>query len=127
MKFRCTGNSIRLRVRKSDLQTLRLLREIREEVPFAPGQALSIVLVLGEGERLRAGFTAGEIRVEVPSAMAIAWIESAEVGIEALQETGATAGPLHIKIEKDFPCRHTTESNREDTFYELAPEDPTAC
>ncbi len=127
MKFRCTGNSIRLRVRKSDLQTLRLLGEIREEVPFAPGQTLSIVLALGEVERLCAGFTAGEVRVEVPRAMAIAWIESAEVGIEALQETGATVGPLHIKIEKDFPCRHTTESTREDTFYELAPEDPTAC
>lgn len=127
MKFRCTGNSIRLRVRKSDLEALQAQGLIREEIVFAPGQILSFVLELGQGERLHAAFNDGVVRVVVPGPMAGAWIGSSEVGLEAVQETEGQEGALHIQVEKDFPCRHTSEANREDTFYELAPDDPTVC
>jgi hypothetical protein len=127
MKFRCTGNSIRLRVRKSDLEALQMRGAIREEIIFAPGQTLAFVLELGQGEGLQAAFSGGVVRVVVPEPMATAWIASSEVGLEAVQETDGQAGSLHIQVEKDFPCRHTSEANREDTFYELAPDDPTVC
>ena len=127
MKFRCTANSIRFRVRKSDLEALESRGEVRERITFGPGVVLSFVLKLGEGEAIHAGFFQGAVIVEVPRRVAREWISSAEVGLEVFQGTGVEGAVLHVLIEKDFPCRHTTEANREDTFYELAPEDPSVC
>jgi hypothetical protein len=127
MKFRCTANSIRFRVRKSDLEVLEDRGEIRERITFSPGAVLSFVLKLGEGEGIHAGFSGGAVVVEVPRKVVGAWIGSSEVGLEVSQNTGVDGEVLHILIEKDFPCRHTTEANREDTFYELAPDDPSVC
>lgn len=125
MKIRCTTNSIRLRVRKSDLETLQEKGIIREKNIFAPGQVLIYTLAIWEGDILHANFNGGELRVEIPKSIAVAWIGSSRVGIESVQHTGGE--DLFILIEKDFPCRHTEESDRGNTFYELAPEDPSVC
>ena len=127
MKFRCTANSIRFRVRKSDLEALEGQGEIRERITFSPGAVLTFVLKLGEGVGIHAGFAGGAVIVEVSRKTARTWISSSEVGLEVFQGTGVEGEVLHILIEKDFPCRHTSEANREDTFYELAPEDPSIC
>lgn len=75
---------------------------------------------------IQAVFEGGQIIVRVPKAQSEEWINSEEVSLEQFQQmdNGET---LEILVEKDFPCRHTAESNLEDTFFELAPEDPKIC
>ncbi len=126
MKFRCIHNSIRLRVRKSDLDILREEGKVGDSVNFGNLKTFGFILETGEFPKVQAEFEGGWIIVRLPKAQSEAWINSEEVSLEHLQplDNGET---LHVLIEKDFPCRHTTESNREDTFYELAPEDPTIC
>lgn len=127
MKFRCTKDSVRLRVRKSDLEVLKSEGQVSDHVHFGPDDQLSFVLALSQSAAMHASFKNGTVRVELPEAQARAWMESEEVGMEAFQPADGQGLQLHVLVEKDFPCRHTTEANREDTFFELAPEDPTVC
>ncbi len=121
MKFRCISNSIRFRVRKSDLETLQARGFVEEAVHFGSGASFRFRVEWSEVPALEARFEEGCISVLLPGEQAREWIASEEVAIEQ------TVGGLQILLEKDFPCRHTSESNREDTFYELAPEDPSLC
>lgn len=126
MKFRCTSNSIRFRVRKSDMELLRQLGEIADQVYFAKGQVFRFVLRQGIYAELGATFEDGCILVQIPTAQAVEWMDSEEVSITGAIPVGE-GQELQILIEKDFPCRHTSEHNHHDTFFELAPDDPTVC
>lgn len=126
MKFRCTSNSIRFRVRKSDIELLRKVGEISDQVQFGGGQVFGYALRQGAYAELGASFESGQILVRIPVAQATAWMDSEEVGISGVIPFG-DGQTLQILIEKDFPCRHTSEQNRQDTYFELAPEDPSVC
>ncbi|MCB0569172.1 MAG: hypothetical protein KDC66_05390 [Phaeodactylibacter sp.] len=118
MKIRCHANSIRLRVRKSDLEALNEGGAVREEVTFAPGQSLIFELRLAEVQALTASFRGNLATVSVPMQLGRQWIATDEVGLEAHQEAG-TSTPLHLLIEKDFPCKHQPTEDKQDTFQEL--------
>jgi hypothetical protein len=122
MKFRCTTNSIRLRVRKSDLEQLRLQGQVEDAVDFGGGSVFRFVLKTGAVPTMRAVFEHGTVEVHIPAQEAVAWIDSERVSMVGTQPLEGN-GVLEVLVEKDFPCRHTLETNREDTFYELAPED----
>ncbi len=125
MKFRCTTNSIRLRVRKSDLEQLRLHGQVEDAVNFGGGSLLRFVLRIDAVPAMRAVFEHGKVEVCIPAEQAVTWIDSEQVALAGTQLLEGN-GVLEVLVEKDFPCRHTLETNRADTFYELAPEDP-AC
>lgn len=126
MKLRCTANSIRLRVRKSDLDLLQSRGEVSVPINFAPGIKLEYTLKLGKGEQPQASYTAQQITILLPSELAKVWINSEEVSIE-YQQAYTDGQYLQLLIEKDFPCRHTEEKDRQDTFFELAPKDDPSC
>lgn len=126
MKLRCTANSIRFRVRKSDLDILQNQGEVSAPINFAPGIKLEYTLKLGQIEQPQASYTVHQIIVILPAELAKNWINSEDVSIE-YQQTYAEGQYLQVLIEKDFPCRHTEEKDREDTFFELAPKDDLSC
>jgi hypothetical protein len=126
MKLRCTANSIRLRVRKSDLDVLQNQGEVSTPINFAPGIKLEYILKLGQVEQAQANYTANQITVLLPTELATNWINSEEVSIEYQQAYG-DGQYLQLLIEKDFPCRHTEENDLQDTFFELAPKDDLSC
>lgn len=126
MKLRCTADSIRLRVRKSDLELLQSQGEVSTPIHFAPGIQLDYVLQLGSVPAPQASYTPAQIKIVLPKDQALEWIASDSVGIEHQQEYDK-GQCLHLLIEKDFPCRHTEETDLQDTFYELAPKDDLSC
>ena len=126
MKLRCTANSIRLRVRKSDLDVLQNQGEVSAPINFAPGIKLEYSLKLGQVEQPQANYTAHQIIVILPAELAAQWINSEDVSIE-YQQAYAEGQCLQVLIEKDFPCRHTEEKDLQDTFFELAPKDDLSC
>lgn len=126
MKLRCTTNSIRLRVRKSDLDVLQSQGEISTPINFAPGIKLEYILKLGQAEQPQASYAAQQITILLPTELATNWINSEEVSIE-YQQAYTDGQYLHLLIEKDFPCRHTEEQDLQDTFFELAPKDDLSC
>jgi len=127
MKLRCTTNSIRVRIRKSELTKLAAEGRIEEHIQFGNEVALTFALSMEEAkQQVEATFSNNHIVVSLPKAIASNWIQSNEVGIEVTNPV-ANNQSLHILIEKDFPCLDREEEDKSDTFWELAPETPDAC
>ena len=126
MKLRCTENSIRLRLRKSDITALAEHGKIRETVQFPTTQSLSFELRLSPVNEISAALDQATIIVDVPQEAGKDWINSNQVGIEKELSLTSNAS-LHILIEKDFPCKDRPDEDKSDTFEELASEEGAAC
>ena len=116
MKLRASTNSIRIRVRKSDLEQLKATDWVYEEVAFPGGGKWSFGLTM-KGDTITARLSDNTVIVNLPREEAMAWINSEQVGIECNLPLEGKA-PLHLLIEKDFPCK-ADEENIADTFFEL--------
>lgn len=100
MKLRIKGNSIRLRLTKTEVEAFRKEGRIVESINFG-GQAepkLFYVLEKGSTPHLQASFDDGKITVSVPDDVAGQWVESEQVGFTGID------GSLQILVEKDFAC-----------------------
>ena len=103
MKLRILGNSIRLRVGKSELATLADTGTVADAIHFAPGQALTYRIVADRGNKTAAGFSASEITVTVPGSDVRNLATTDLVSIRGTQKL-ASGESLSILIEKDFEC-----------------------
>jgi hypothetical protein len=124
MKLRIEGNSIRLRVKKSDLNRLNTEGVVHEMVSFMKGFNFHYELKTHEkASNIDAVFTHSTITISIPLSIANAWINSETVGLENTLENG-----LFILIEKDFPCKTRENEDKNDTFQELMENDePVIC
>lgn len=99
MKLRLQGNSVRLRLTRSEVERLREVGLVEESVDFGGGEVLAYRLQSRpEQGPLEAAFGQGVMKVSVSKEAAQAWAGSDEVGLYA------QSGPLAISIEKDFRC-----------------------
>ncbi|NRB53307.1 MAG: hypothetical protein HRU41_36965 [Saprospiraceae bacterium] len=127
MKLRTTHNSIRIRIRKSEIEELKAEGQVVERIRFPLGTLLRFALEIDEqAEGVTASLADTFLRVSIPNKEANTWINSNQVGIE--KRIPVPEGEeLHLLIEKDFPCLDRPEEDKSDTFWELAPESPEAC
>ena len=117
MKLRFDHQSLRLRVRRSDLEKLKTNHSIEETVQFPQGTLSYRLAIDPLAKVVTARISAHEIVVELPEQQAINWMNSDEVGI--YEQLPAGAETLKIILEKDFPCRHVDTDDLADTFTEL--------
>ena len=125
MKLRCVTNSIRLRIRKSELERLKTDREIHESLNFPTGSQLLISLQVRRQTDYDAQFDGHNLIVILPENEALAWCENQQVSL-----TTSIAGPeheLHILVEKDFPCKDREDEDKTDLFGELEDHSPKVC
>lgn len=120
MKMRLQANSLRLRLRQTEVARLMETGAIEESIRFLPGsELLTYRLQLSEKATITSASLKGsEVIVEIPAATARHWSgSSTEVGIEAVQPAGAegTDG-LAIIVEKDFACLDGSDADNADTF-----------
>ena len=127
MKLRCTTNSIRIRIRKSELDVLAKKQIIEDHVQFGHSKAFSFGLsIQSDAEQVGAWFKEGYLGVVLPLKTAQNWINSNEVRIE-VNNVISDQEQLHILVEKDFPCTDRENEDKSDTFWELVPDTPDAC
>ena len=121
MKLRCSTNTIRIRLRKSDVDRLRNEGRLLESIALPTGPAFEFALQLdAERQDIAVSWENQTLMVHLPAISAGKWIESEQVGMEtSLPLAGGTS--LEILVEKDFPCQHQPNANPSDTFHELAP------
>lgn len=106
------GNSLRLRVTRSEVEKLRGKSEVLEAVKFRSGAAFVYRLQThASGDAVRAELAYGTISVSVPEAMAEHWAASDEVGIYGQD------GELKISVEKDFRCLTRAPEEQEADAY----------
>lgn len=119
MKLRTTQNSIRLRLRKSELQLLKAEGLVEESVQFPNGLVFSYALIIDDTtEDIKASLIGSLMRVHLPELLAEEWITTNKVSLET---TIPLAGDqtLYILVEKDFPCKDREDEDKDDTFWEL--------
>jgi len=127
MKLRLTKNSIRIRVRKSELSILSEKELIEESISFPTKTTFNFGLKTSvDSLNVSASMANNNLKVFIPKQIANNWINSNEVGIETYTDLEGE-DQLHILIEKDFPCKDRPEEDKSDTFTELANEQSPRC
>ena len=118
MKLRFEKNSVRYRIRKTELAQLKRDGFIQETIAF--GNAIfTYALRIENVNELYAEFSNNTVSIHIPYNIANAFINTDEVGIyKSVHLSGNQT--LDITIEKDFPCKDRPEEDRADTFSELA-------
>ena len=126
MKLRIRGDSLRLRLTRSEVRQLRASGRVEQTVHFGPQRALSYVLQRREVEAPRASFEGDRIEVALPPGIADTWADSDQVGIEASQ--ALPEGQLRLLIEKDFQCLAPRAGEDDgDAFPHPAAESGASC
>ena len=127
MKIRTTHNSIRYRLRKSELEALKSTRQVIESISFPNGVELRSALLVSDGvDNCQVSFDDGTISITLSTGLASQWINTNQVSIEHAIAL-ADGDQLHILIEKDFPCLDRPNEDKSDTFWELADKPADSC
>jgi len=118
MKLRLQFNSIRLRLKRSEVEQFAETGRVEETIILGDGEGDTLHYALESTDEVsspRAEFKGGCILVQVPTEMALDWASDDEIGIEADQPAGEQT-QLRILIEKDFACVDGSEEQNFDTF-----------
>jgi HSP20 family molecular chaperone IbpA len=111
MKLRLQGNSVRLRLTRSEVERLRETGLVEESVNFGGGEMLTYRLQSRmEQGPVEAVFGQGILTVSLSKEAAHAWAGSDDVGVYA------QSGALTISIEKDFRCLIRPREDERDAY-----------
>ena len=115
MKLRIKGNTIRLRLLRSEVERFGSEGRISDEINFGEN-CLRYTLLASDASIASAKIQANEITVAIPKSVADEWTARDQVGIEAEQPLGGNDS-LSILIEKDFVCvGRPDDPDRADAF-----------
>lgn len=98
MKLRIKGNSIRLRLLKSEVETLSEHGYISDEVLFPTRPLFYSLLISDDVTKIEARYEADRIMTILPRHLAEEWINGEDISIEAF------SGEISILVEKDLVC-----------------------
>jgi hypothetical protein len=118
MKLRLQFNSIRLRLKRSEVEQFARIGRVEERIISGSGDDGTFYYLLEATPAVsspQATVTARSIVVRLPTRDAARWASTDEVRIEGYQSAGGPAS-LRILIEKDFACLDGTEEQNADTF-----------
>ena len=118
MKLRLQSNSVRLRLKRGEVDQLVKNGRVEEKITFGSERGDFFHYVLESSSTLeipRAILKSKEVLVQIPSESVARWASSDEVGIEAIQAAGNDV-ELQVLIEKDFACLNGTDEQNIDTF-----------
>lgn len=109
MKLRIKGNSIRIRLTKTEVATISGKGYLEEKTDFG-GNTLTYALQrVDEGDTLSANFSGQTITMTVPRKLTEGWPGNDIISFDARIPVSEHAS-LYLLLEKDFVCLdHTTE------------------
>jgi hypothetical protein len=118
MKLRIQGNSLRLRVSRSEVARLLSGECLEETVHFTPEASAKFTYALQQElsvSRPTVQYTENKVAILLPTDQANAWGVTDQVGIA--EDIGlGNLGSLTLLIEKDFACLDRSDVDNEDTF-----------
>ncbi|MBB6144451.1 hypothetical protein HNQ77_002403 [Silvibacterium bohemicum] len=118
MKLRIKGNSVRLRLLRSEVNTLIETGRLEEKIHFGSAEDAFLIYRLEH----EAGLANVEVRHEqsevtiiLPTQQTVAWAETNQIGIYSAVDLGGH-GTLDVIVEKDFACLDLSDADNHDTF-----------
>ena len=118
MKMRIKGNSLRLRISRSEVTQLLKQDRLEDTIHFAPDAGAILIYALEQSPAVDAPTTRyshNMVTVLIPADQARTWCTTDQVGIEKDIDLGRF-GTLTLLIEKDFACLDRSDEENEDTF-----------
>jgi hypothetical protein len=116
MKLRIKGNSIRLRLLKSEVEKFAADGLISDATSFGPNSLRYTLAMSKDAEAIIGKLDGSEITVFIPEQAARDWTTNDNVGFETEQALGPTES-LTIIVEKDFVCvDRLNDPDREDAY-----------
>jgi hypothetical protein len=118
MKLRIKGNSLRVRVSRSEVTRLLAGDCLEETIYFTPEASARFTYALRQEtslSRLAVQYIENRLVILLPTDQAIDWGVTNQVGIEENLALG-NLGSLGLLIEKDFACLDRSEEDNEDTY-----------
>ncbi len=116
MKIRIKGNSIRLRLTKTDVADLKEKGMVKEETVFSFEAVFSYALFVdADSEEINAKFKDNCVTVFLPEKEAAILTDTEEITVKNSQYNGSADG-LFILIEKDLQCLDDTSEDQSDMY-----------
>jgi hypothetical protein len=118
MKLRIKGNTLRVRVSRSEVARLLAGDCLEETIHFTPEPSANFTYALQQEpllSRPAVQYTENRVAILIPAGQANAWGTTDQVGIAEDISLG-DLGSLAILIEKDFACLDRSDEDNEDTF-----------
>ena len=116
MKLRIKGNSIRLRLLKSEVEKFAVDGRISDETSFGATALLYTLAMSKDDESILGKFDSNEITIFIPEQAARDWTTNDNVGFETEQAIGPNE-TLTVIVEKDFVCvDRRNDPDREDAY-----------
>jgi hypothetical protein len=118
MKLRIKGNSLRLRVSRSELTQLQAGGRIEETIRFAETPDAKLTYALesaAQSSTLRVRYGFHDVTVILSEDQVRIWERENEVGVYSSLNIGS-AGSLDVMVEKDFACLDGSDEENGDTF-----------
>jgi hypothetical protein len=120
MKIRIKGNSVRLRLTKTEVETFGKAGEFIEETHLLGGVFKYQLKASSDHETLAAAWENQGIVFYMPAKLAQDWVYSNDIGhqfVLIVPETNAQpAQELFLLIEKDFVCLDNTFEDQSDNY-----------
>lgn len=115
MKLRIKGDSLRLRLSRTDVQRLAETGAVEETAHFPGGALLRYAVEMHASDApLHAELTTTRIVITLPARDVHAWAESELVGLYG--EIAVPGGTLAVAVEKDFACIDRNDPEDADAF-----------
>jgi hypothetical protein len=115
MKIRIKGNSIRIRLTRSEVARLSEQGIVRESTRFPDGVFSYEVILSKENKVLDAVFSENCIRFRLPENSGRHWPDDDRIGFEEWMPLGKDS-TLHLLLEKDFQCLELRSEDESDQY-----------
>jgi hypothetical protein len=118
MKLRIKGNSLRLRVSRSEVARLLSGDCLEDTIHFAPEPSAKFTYALQQEpsvSRPIVRYARNKVTILIPAIQANEWGFTDQVGISEDISLG-DVGTLALLIEKDFACLDRSDEENHDTF-----------
>jgi len=115
MKIRIKGNSVRLRLSKSEVKRLVVTGQVTEKTAFGDSHLHYAIEVTEKGDTITAVFRQQTIIISIATALVQGWENNSVVGFDAHQPL-KEGGTLYLLVEKDFVCMDATNEDQADNY-----------
>jgi hypothetical protein len=115
MKLRIKGNSIRIRLTKTEVSTIATIGYLEEETCFGNNKLVYALQRTDVGNELTATLGQHKITMLVPSALTKDWPVNNVISFESNMPI-ADNKTLYLLLEKDFVCLDHTNEDQSDNY-----------
>lgn len=115
MKLRIKGNSLRIRLSRSEVERLSLTGYLEEQTLFGENKFVYALQRVNEADELSATLEHNKITMLVPFKLVKDWPENNVVGFNANMPL-TDNNSLYLLLEKDFICLDETTEDQSDNY-----------